>query len=768
MLKKGIWAGVLLAAACNTLVSAQNNKLFYNYNNGINVKVNGNDLELPWCGGVNIPQLQSADLNNDGKKDLVIYNKSNDAYQTFLNKGIAGKPVYEYAPRYERFFPGAGGYAILKDYNCDGIPDLFTRGGTGVMVYKGSYTAQNELQFTPYKPLFYPTDPTKPSSPLINVYVNANGDIPVVGDVDGDGDIDVLAYEITGGFIQFYQNMAKEKGLPCDSIVINFTSGCWGKVFQTAYRSFQGAAFSNGDPLICVNTPGYIPSMKTPTRDAGDCMCDLDYDGDGDVDMLIGNQKFDDIQLLINGTSGVNAQITKQDTLFQKNGHVLNLAKQPCGFHFDVDNDGNDDILFAPSKEDVSNNYNCISWYKKNTGTGLPYLFESDTLFTSQMIEAGSDAHPVLYDFNKDGKLDLFVGGRGVYDPVSGRYKPFIALYLNTSTAGHPEFTLSNPDFLDLKSSPGYTFEGAYPTFGDVNGDGIDDVILGKDNGTFSYYRNTAVSNNVTPAYNFVTHQLNNRNLTTVSKPTLYDVNADGKKDLVVGRSNGSLIAFINTTTNPNTVTFDSLPNLLGNVWVPAQNSLGGIAAPVVAQLDTPGKNYLLVGCADGYIYRYTDIQNNASGTYTFVDTVTQPQKLFVGSRAVPAVGDIDGDGKFDLIVGNSQGGVYLFKQDTARAWDPAPAVGIGTINMPAKAEMKVYPNPAHDQITVAFSEWNASRQRLVIMDMAGRMMLEDQWPVTVPEMTRTYSLANLPAGIYLLIVKDDHGNMQTARVVKQ
>ncbi len=765
MFKRGTFAGLIISAVCTTIAVGQSNQLFYNYYDGITVKSNGKTLELPWCGGVNIPQLQSADLNNDGKKDLIIYNKSNDAFQTFLNKGVSGKASYEYAPRYECFFPAAGGYAILKDYNCDNIPDLFTRGATGVMVYRGFYK-NNELQFAPYKPLFYPTNPNNPTGQQINVYVNANGDIPVVGDVDGDGDLDVLAYEITGGFIQFYQNMAKEQGLPCDSIRINFATGCWGKVFQSAYRSFQGATYSNGDSLICINTGTYVPSMKK--RDAGDCMCDLDYDGDGDVDMLIGNQKFDDIQLLINGASGKHALITKQDTLFQKGGHVLNLAKQPCGFHFDVDNDGNDDILFAPSKEDVSNNYHCITQYKKNTGAGLPYVFESDTILTNQMIETGSDAYPVLYDYNKDGKLDLFIGGRGIYDPVTARYKPSIALYLNTSTSGHPEFTLSNADFLDLKSSPGYTFDGAYLAFGDVNGDGIDDIVLGKDNGTFSYYRNTAVSNNVIPSYNFVTHKLDNRNTITVSKPALYDVNGDGKKDLVAGRSNGSLICYLNTTTNPNTVTFDSLSNVLGNVWVPATNSLGGMAAPVFAPLGTPGKTYLLVGCNDGYIYRYTNIGSNPTASYTFMDSVTQPQKLFVGSRAVPAVGDIDGDGKYEMIVGNSQGGVYLFKQDTDRAWDPAPAMAIGEINKPAKASFKLYPNPANDNITIEFSDWNAHQQRLVIMDMAGRMYLEDQWNVTVPQMSKNYSIATLPAGIYLVVVKDETGTIQTSRLVKQ
>jgi hypothetical protein len=740
--------------------------LFYNYYDSVQVTRNGRVLELPWCGGLDVPQLLQADLNNDGKKDLIIYNKTNDGVQTFLNTGGAGQMKYVFAPRYARFFPKARGYMILRDYNCDGVPDLFNRLASGVTVFKGFYNSHNELQFTFYKNLRYNITPTGPIANTLEVYVNALGDIPVIDDVDGDGDIDVLAMNDAGGYVNFYRNRQKEDGLPCDSIVPAWELGCWGHMYQTGYRGFLEAKPNPNSWFCDVDASVRIPVLKT--RDAGDCLCMVDYDKDGDHDLFMANIKYDETQLLYNGGSNTAAVMTVVDTMFQKNGNVLHLTKQPCGFNVDLDNDGHEDLLFAPAADTMSKNVNCIAFYRNNTGSGRPYEYRGDTALSSQMIDLGSNSQPVFYDYNKDGKPDLFISSRGVYNTVSATYKPSIQLYLNTNTPGHPAFELSNADFLSVASSPGYTFQGAYPAFGDVDGDGVDDVVLGKHNGTLSYYRNAAASNAVPPSYNFVTHQLANINLGKEAKPTFYDVDGDGLQDLVVGYQEGKLACYLNHSTGGNVV-LDLLSKDWGKVWVPMAAATSGMSAPVFAPVDTSGKTYLLVGASDGYIYRYTGFEQNPQGIFTLVDSLSAPQPIWVGQKAAPAIADIDSDGRYELVVGNSQGGLYLFKQDTVRAWDPAPVISLATVEVELRrAVLDVYPNPAHNQVSVRLSNNTAGKHRLVIMDMGGRLMLEDQWQATQAETNRTYSLANMPAGIYLLIVKDETGNVQSARIVKQ
>ena len=85
------------------------------------LKVSGTALKNPWGGGFNSPQFSSIDLNNDGKADLVSFERSFfGVFKTFLQRGEEGESTYEYATKYQYFFPKAQNWALLVDYNCDG------------------------------------------------------------------------------------------------------------------------------------------------------------------------------------------------------------------------------------------------------------------------------------------------------------------------------------------------------------------------------------------------------------------------------------------------------------------------------------------------------------------------------------------------------------------------------------------------------------------------------------------------------------------------
>ena len=43
-----------------------------------------------------------ADLNNDGKKDITIYDQNTQTLKTFINVGAAGESKYEYQPRFAK------------------------------------------------------------------------------------------------------------------------------------------------------------------------------------------------------------------------------------------------------------------------------------------------------------------------------------------------------------------------------------------------------------------------------------------------------------------------------------------------------------------------------------------------------------------------------------------------------------------------------------------------------------------------------------------
>jgi hypothetical protein len=86
----------------------------------------------------------------------------------------------------------------------------------------------------------------------INAYVQ-NNDIPSIEDADGDGDLDMLAFDVQGVYTVMHKNMRVEYGLPCDSLKMEIADKCWGKFFQTFNREVYTNSFC---------TPAFISNKK--------------------------------------------------------------------------------------------------------------------------------------------------------------------------------------------------------------------------------------------------------------------------------------------------------------------------------------------------------------------------------------------------------------------------------------------------------------------------------------------------------------------------
>ncbi|MGV3539755.1 MAG: FG-GAP repeat domain-containing protein, partial [Rufibacter sp.] len=144
------------------------------------VQKNDQPLQFPWTGGFNSPQLSSIDLNLDGQPDLFVFDRSSQRVTTFLAVQDNGQWRYQFAPQYAEAFPQDLRYfAVLRDFNCDGAPDLFTATNLGIRVYTNTSAQAGKLAFDLTHPvLFY--DGTG------NLLVGAE-DMPAITDMDGDG-----------------------------------------------------------------------------------------------------------------------------------------------------------------------------------------------------------------------------------------------------------------------------------------------------------------------------------------------------------------------------------------------------------------------------------------------------------------------------------------------------------------------------------------------------------------------------------------------------
>lgn len=726
----------------------------YQRDTSIKVIANGKQQPLAWCGGFNNPQFSMADLNRDGLRDLVVFEPSL-GIRTFINKGVAGSPKYRFAPEYALNFPPVSNYLILADYNCDGIADLFHRGNSGFSAYKGYYNSANQLCFSYYNDLFYSNDLL--AGGIANAYNNI-GDIPSIVDVDNDGDLDFVSYDISGGTMNFFKNLRVEMSLSCDSIHIALKDRCWGKVYQGFYRNHR-LAYSCSNAGLLRGT-----GEAERTTHSGNTPCLFDWDMDGDYDYLDGSISYNEMTFLKNGKIEFGSAIdtmVEQDTLWQTGGKQISIPIWPSAFNIDVDQDGKKDLLISPNGANASENYKCIWYYKNFSSAGVPdWRFQSDSFLIDETIDVGTASYPVLFDYNKDGMPDLFVGSDG-YRQTDGTLKSRLSYYKNIGAPGNPILNLESSDFKGWSSQ---NYKGAALAIGDIDNDTKSDMLIGHNDGTISYYKNQAASETVTPDWVLVATSLtdylgNTIMVTGTAAPFIYDIDRDGKKDLVIGEFFGYLYFYRNISTTPGNIRLELITTKLGGVRADARQNYNNYSTPFFGRIDSTGIDYLLVGSSSGLIYRYTGFQTGDTtaayvlidSQYSYIDTTHLFYNYPGGAlgayrnkRSTIAVGDIGNDGSYEMIVGNMKGGLELYKWKVRSVLGYADAEENGSI--------KVYPNPARDVVEVTWNGMQHAQVLVHIMNMAGqRVYIQDvpsaYYHVRVP-------IDQLPPGVYVCTVQ--------------
>ncbi len=704
-------------------------------------KVNDQILSNAFSGGLNSPQFNSLDIDNDGEDEICVFDRAGNVMLPFVWENGAWK----HEPSLASVFPEIKEWVILRDYNDDGIQDLFTYsdvpGIDGIIVYKGFYDndliAFERVHFTdPFNVLFFEL----PGGGRTNLRVTRI-DYPAIDDMDCDGDLDVLTFNVSGGQIELFQNMSVEQGFEKDTIILKLVDFCWGGIFETGFTKEidlapkQGECASPSNPLV-------------EFRHAGSTILTMDIDNDGDKDALLGDLSFDNINLLKNDGDCDEAWISEQDINFPSNSLPVNIFSFPAAFWMDVDRDGMKDLVAAPNLARGGED-RLVAWLYKNTADNETPVFEfqKNRFLVEDMIDLGSNTHPAFVDVDQDGLLDLVVGNAGIFNDFEIS-RSGLFYFRNIGTANEPAYELIDSNYLNMNQFNPDFFNFA-PSFGDIDGDLDLDIIVGEEGGGLFFAENTA-GPGVPMSFGSWQYSFQNIVVGLSSTPQLFDLNEDGLLDLIVGEKDGNINYFQNQGSRENPV-FASDPTqapnnfFLGMVDTRQPGFIQGASHPFFFyDMD---ELLLVTGTENSRLEVYEDIQSTLDGSFTFSEK--SAELPHTGFRTAPALADINNDGLLEMVVGNERGGLSFFYTPWEKG-QTTPAEEVFTEDL-----FTVFPNPVNQRLTVVRSEGaGAEPWQLELYNINGQLMKN----AIIGEKNFEWKLSDLPAGLYVLKVLSPEG----------
>ncbi len=704
------------------------------------VSHNGHLLAYPLAGGLNAPQPSRADLNNDGITDLYVFDRAGNVHLTFINEGSNEQPDFRFAPAFAKYFPACTNFALLRDFNGDGIADLFTHLSIpikGMLVYRGYYDAENHLAFeqVTFSQNNYNAIPAFQSgSGWAQLWV-ADGDVPAVDDVDGDGDMDILSFDLSGVYVQFFENQSQQMGYGADSIIMHMTDPCWGKFYESAFS--QEVSLSD-DPQVCAD--GFTDDPAVELRHAGSTLGTFDVDGDGDRELVLGDIINPYMVYLYNGGTPEAAFMTEQDAQFPAYDVSVYIPVFPSPFFLDVDGDGLQDFIAASNQIGATLDKEVL-WYYRNTGTAASANFslQQKDWLVEEMLDIGSSSYPAFLDYNADGLLDVLLGVGGVFDTDLGNPEPHLMLLENVGTATGPAFEVVDEDYLSVAqyALDPLLYWNLVPTVADVDGDGDEDLVMGDRDGRLLFFENLAGAgqpvNFDEPVLEWMGIDVGQN-----SAPFLIDLNRDGLVDLLVGERNGNINYFENKGT-ASAPLFEPVPDeaVLGGITTQMLGDIQGNSCPWV--LDFGDSFALISGSERGKVLFYTDVTASPGAAFSLLHE--NFGETTEGIRVRPALADIDDDGYYEMALGNLRGGLALYETDLSLE------EGVAAGEAEEAAFLRIFPNPVAGTVYWQLDPAVQLPVRISLWDAYGRRLLEKQSHLPKGEI----DVSGFPAGMYFL-----------------
>ena len=235
----------------------------------------------------------------------------------------------------------------------------------------------------------------------------------------------------------------------------------------------------------------------------------IDLDNNGLLDILIGEY---------------NGSLNHYEQNAVGSNHFIQIVKYFNGidvgiyatpFCMDIDNDNLLDLIVG----EYSGNLN---HYEQDAPNSTTFNLITDNFCE---IDVGANSAPYMIDIDNNNLLDLFVGEK---DGNVNHYEQ--------EAAGSANFLLITENFNDIKTNG-----RSAPCFSDLNNNGLLDMLIGGSNSENHHYEQDAVGST---NFTYITNRFLDIDNKGEIRPAIADINGDGLDDFLLGSHSGGIRYF--------------------------------------------------------------------------------------------------------------------------------------------------------------------------------------------------------------------------------
>lgn len=507
-----------------------------------------NELQNVFSGGVNNPEFQFVDIDDDEDSDMFILS-SDGSFMFYENTGSKSAPSFvlklnlpDGLTVYDWFY--------FVDIDNDGDSDIFT-GSRGSKI---SYLENIGTAVSPSFKLQIDTVKNVESKDMIGEV----GSNPAFADIDDDGDFDFVSGNQSGS-AYFYRNIGTPTSFK----------------FDTLDSKWQNLQVGSGKAII--NALHGASSIDFS-----------DIDKDGDLDLFWGDFFNTSLYLIKNNGTAAIPFMQIESKTYPLNGDSISTRGYNMPRLFDIDNDNDLDLFSSVLFNDIS--LKSTIAFRVNRGSN-DFEFVTDDYLNS--LDVGSRSVPELVDIDGDNDLDLFIGGESLNDGS-------IYFYENIGTATQPAFSLITQNYFEITGELSLS-----PAFGDLDNDGDFDLLVADTFNGINYYENTGdkFTAEFTDRGKLLNSLGDNLNPGVYAKIKLVDAEGDSDLDLISGNFNGEIKFYRNIGTTED-YSYQEDGEYI-NISIDANYSYA-----TLTDYDNDSINELFVGSDTGILHLYENDSN--------------------------------------------------------------------------------------------------------------------------------------------------------------